>query len=167
MNPDPQSLEWNSPEWRGQRDLKLKEWFRGNEPALQTALLLSGISEVWDDLVDGDVKATTERINGAFVAALVRLRTNSFYVHNEVTLFPTIIAGINAWMDANELQGGTREDRAQAFYIRNYAYELVSIIVFCIGGWDYLRSVSLEMRRFFTHESYFTWEHRHAADKPV
>lgn len=152
---------WDSPEWREARDDNLLRWMLGDADAARCVVLLSAISETWDDLIDGDKKLAPPDINQAFVNALVGLNTNPFYKKHQVTILPIVFAGINAWMDANELEGAsTAEHRRLGFYIRNYAYEVCSICAMCAGGFDWLRSISLEMRLFCHHESYLEWEKR-------
>lgn len=152
-------MEWDSPEWREERNKKLLAWLKDDFDAFMCVLGFSAISETWDDLIDGDKKPSPEEINRAFLTAIVHLNANRFYVRHCATILPVVFIGINSWFDANELEKSTKVDhRALAFYIRNYCYEIVSICAFCVGGFDWLRSISLEMRMFFQHESYFTWE---------
>lgn len=154
-------LAWGSPEWRGERDRKLQEWLRGDMEAARCLIELSTAYEVWDDLIDRDKPVTDDLIHSGFLAALVCLNENRFWQAFQGRLMPLVITGINAWMDANVLEKGqTDKERALAFYIRNYCYEMVSMAAYCVGGWSWLRQVSLEMRMFFQHESYFTWEKR-------
>lgn len=153
--------KWDSIEWRKQRDEKLRFWLKGNLFACDCIVQLSTVSETWDDLVDKDREVSNKEIDEAFSILLVRLQNNPFYLQFQTQLMAITLLGINAWMDANALEkADTEKERALAFYIRNYCYELTSAAAFFVGGWDWLRSISLEMRMFFQHESYFTWEKR-------
>jgi hypothetical protein len=155
--------EWDSKPWRELRDAKLGTWMLGNADAAQTIVMLSTISETWDDLVDGD-EVTAGEIHGAFISATVGLQCNPFYKKWEPMITGVVLAGINAWLDSLELERSDNEaGRMQAFYIRNYAYELVNVCAFAVGGFAHMRAVSQEMRAFVTHETYQQWEHRHAA----
>jgi hypothetical protein len=154
LNPD-----WDTPQWRELRDQRLIRWLRDPD-AVACVLTLSGIAEVWDDIIDNDNPAPA-RVNRAFTDALVSLQFNPFYTRHQNMILPVVVVGINAWLDANELEGGDTNQRMQAFYLRNYSYEVASIIAACALGWDGLRAVSLEMRSFFSHETYQEWEHRH------
>lgn len=156
-----EELIWDSPAWRKQRDGSLLRWMRGNHDAMRCVMSLGTVSEVWDDLIDKDKPLTEEHIHSGMMSALVFLNENPFWQAHSARFMPVIIVGINAWMDANELEKDpTKKARALAFYIRNYFYEVSSVGAYCAGGWQWLRSVSLEMRMFFQHESYFTWEKR-------
>jgi len=159
--------EWDTPQWRVKRDELLATWLLGDFHAVECAVLLSEIAETWDDLIDQDVTVTADKINRAFIAMLVRLELNPFFEQHRLTIMPVVYVSINAWLDANTQESGVREERMAAFYLRNFSYEIINVIALCVGGWDHLRSISMDMRRFFTHESYFTWEHRHASDLPA
>ena len=156
-------LKWDSNEWRKVRDANLLVWMCGNQSAVDVVVTLSTIAETWDDLYDGDKKVPRDRLNEALSMALVKLQVNAFYKSNEAIFWSLTVAAINAWMDANELQeSNLRQERMLAFHIRNFGYEIASMAAFRTGGWEHLRRVSLEMRRFFAHEDYDSWEHRHA-----
>lgn len=150
---------WDTPEWREIRDQKLLGWMKQDANAVACVVMISGISEIWDDLIDKDRELSAAEINNAFMNAVVNLRLNPFYRQHESWILPVIVVGINAWMDANELEKSTEVDkRALSFYVRNYCYEVCSVCAFCAGGFDWLRSISNEMRLFAQHESYFSWE---------
>lgn len=151
---------WDSAAWRKVRDEKLQQWI-GAEGA-QCIVLLSTVSETWDDLVDG-VALSAEEVSNAFIISLVDLEINSFWQKYRNFMFPVLVVAINAWLDANELQESDKEkDRMLAFYIRNYCAELVQTAAFCVGGFAHMRKVSKHVRQFLNHETYFEWEHRHA-----
>lgn len=153
-------VEWDSKEWRVKRDAIMSTWMLGERAAVECVVMLSGIAECWDDIIDEE-SVSEERIHRAFTHALVGLQLNQFYERHKHMLLPVVIASINAWLDANNLQSGTRHERMAAFFLRNLGYELATIAAFCVGGWDHMREVSLEMRKFFWHETFEEWEHGH------
>ena len=155
--------KWDSEEWRKSRDMKLLEWFDGNEDAVRCYVDLSTVAEIWDDLIDNDSPVGDERVNRAFTIAMVTLPTNPFYIMNKHMLEPIVICAINAWMDSETLIGRVDDaSRMSAFHLRNLGIELAPMIAFCIGGNSRMREVSLEIRDFMSHETYSEWEHRHA-----
>ena len=156
-------MTWDTPEWRHTRDTKLREWMLGNENAVRVCTQVSHIAEVWDDLADGDRKPAEIEIAHAFQSAMVHLQTNPFYMANHGMLMGVIVVAINAWHDANALQKGDADERMQAFFLRNLGLEIATMCAFLVGGFDHMRKVSLEMRAYFRHESYFDWEHCHVA----
>lgn len=152
--------EWDSEEWRQKRDAILTTWMLGDRAAVECVVMISGISECWDDLIDEE-RVSEARIHQAFTHAMVGLQLNAFFDRHKGMLLPIIIASINAWMDANALQAGTKHERMAAFFMRNFGYELFTVAAFCVGGWSHMREISLEMRRFFWHETFEQWEHSH------
>lgn len=155
--------EWDSPEWRVIRNREMLKWMNGNQNAVDCVVGLSRISETWDDLIDRDKEVGPEAINQAFVTAAIDLQVNPFYKENESLFFAMNVTGINAWMDATKLEkSDDKKWRMLSFYIRNFAYEIMTIAAFRAGGWEHLRKVSLEMRQFCAHESYDQWEFSHA-----
>ena len=156
-------LKWDSEAWRAMRNANLKAWMLGNVDAVDTVIGLSTIAETWDDLADGDVKPTVERVNEAFTLALITLQGNVFYKANEALFYSQIVTSVNAWMDANELQGSrVKHERMMAFFLRNIGQEIAQLAAFRVGGWEHMRKVSIEMRRFFFHETFDSWSDRHA-----
>lgn len=155
-------MEWDSESWRDLRNANLLRWMLGNADAVECVVALSAISETWDDLIDRDKPIHAEQVNDCFVRALITLQVNPFFKANESLFYAIIVAGSNAWMDANQMQADPDAKwRMLAFYLRNTSYEIANLAAFRVGGWDHLRSISLEMRKFFSHESYDEWEHRH------
>lgn len=153
--------KWDSDEWREERNLKFLNWYMGNHAAVACLVTLSSITETWDDIVD-EGEADTGKVNEAFVNALFTIQRNPFYAQHRDYLEPVLMAGINAWQDANDLQAWEGDKwRMLAFFTRNVVAELAPAIAFCVGGYQHMRNVSLEMRRFMNHESYSEWEHRH------
>lgn len=157
-------LAWDSEAWRVERDRRQLEWMCGNHQAVEVVHRLSHIAELWDDIIDGDRKATDTEVNFAFESALIHLQTNPFFAKHHATIMAVIVLAINAWHDANEYQKtGDPEKRMQAFYLRNFGIELSMICAFCCGGYEHLRAVSGEIRDFCRHETYDQWskEHHH------
>ena len=149
-------LKWDSEEWRAERDEKLLGWMRGDANAVNCVVALSTASELWDDLIDKDRPVTEAEIHKGFISALILVNDNPFWQRFHVKLMPIVVVGTNAWLDANILQDAVLDrDRMMGFYIRNYAYEMTSMAAYCAGGWEWLRSISMEMRQFFQNNSYF------------
>lgn len=150
--------EWDTEDWRAERNQKLTEWFLGDQDAVHCFVMISSAAEVWDDLVDGDVAVTTERISGAFTDLLLRLSGNPFFQAHYGQIAPVLAVAINAWQDAEQLGAGTETERHWAFVLRNLGLELVPLFAWLLGGFDHMRRVSPEARRFFMHETYDEWE---------
>ena len=153
---------WDSEEWRAERNEHLLKWLRGDHQALAFVLTVSQIAETWDDLIDRDQPITADAVNRAFSLALVELPVNQFYRTHEGMLYPLIATAINAWLDANALELSTeRARREAAFHLRNFGHEITLMAIRLVGGWEHLRSVSLEVRLYFAHEDFEGWISRH------
>lgn len=154
-------MKFDSDAWREVRDANYLRWFKGDASAVQTIQVLMNACEFWDDLIDQDVPITAQRADVVFRGIFVDLAVNPFWQRTRAFLEPLIIMAVNAWMDANELaRSDSEKERNLAFHIRNLPTELVMAVAFGVGGWEHMRSVSVEARRFFAHESFDDWEHR-------
>ena len=158
MNTDPFDTE----AWREERNEKLLDWMAGDHHAVQFVLDLSMLVETWDDLVDKDKPLGEQDIHDAFVAALINFPLNPFYRRHQDALLPLITVAINAWFDSLEMErGDTPHERMWAFFLKDLGLEVFLFCAMLAGGYRHMRAVSMDMRRFFNHETYETWEHRH------
>ena len=136
----------------GEREFLL-DALKGNESAVDFCLLLGGIQQVWDDLVDGDKAVTAGRINQALIGAIIGLPLNGFYCRHFGELQPIMRVGIMDWMTANALERGDDHDKTLAFMLRD---SIVSIVVQCaylVGGHDWAISKAPSIRRYFHDET--------------
>jgi len=76
---------------------------------------------------------------------------NPFFEKHKHRLIPVIVTGINAWLDANALEKGTDNDKVFAYVLRDWYAELIAYVIYLTRGRDYMRSVSMQVRNFFTH----------------
>ena len=147
------SAEFDSEEWRAKRDACLAHWFQ-DPYAVRFIVDIGNVAEVWDDLVDKDKDVKTDEINNVFYTLLIELPLNPFFDKFKRELTPLMVAGINAWHDANELEKGSDNDKAMAYVLRDWYVELVMFVVYLLHGKDRARSLSMEIRRFFSqHET--------------
>lgn len=152
-------------EWLALRDANMLRWMAGNQEAVDAVHTITGICDVWDDLVDRDKPVSEEDVNQAFARALIGLQFNPFYRQHQDSFLGLIVTGVNAWLDANALQKSSGEKwRMLAFFIRTFGFEVCHLAAFHVGGWGHLRRVSLDMRQFFERETYSEWEHRHGLE---
>ncbi len=119
---------------------------------------LSGIAELWDDLVDKDKEPSRKDIDIVFWNALVTLPTNEFFNQNKTFLMPLVVQSINAWQDSVELENGNTNDRAYALTLRIISLQIAPMIVLLLRGKEAMRDVSTEMWRYFTsHDDAIKW----------
>jgi hypothetical protein len=145
-------MKFDSQEWRQRRNELLHRWI-GDPNAVAFLLDVFAIGEVWDDLVDKDKPVSSEDVNKVFYTALITLPNNPFYQAYRPQLSGVMVAGIHAWIDSTTLEKGDKTDRAIAFVLRDWYMELLTLVATLLHGFDYAQSISLEMRRFFFHES--------------
>jgi len=150
--------KWDTPEWRKQRNKNLNDWFLGNQDAVQCFVMISSAAETWDDLADGDVEVSKQRLDGAFTDLFLRLTGNPFFQAYHAEIRPILAVAINAWQDSEELRQGSRTERHWAFVLRNLGLELIPLFAWLLGGYEHMRRVSQEARQFFMHETYAEWE---------
>jgi len=151
-------MKYESKDWIVFRDEKLSGWLHGNLSAVDFVKSIGFIAEIWDDLIDRDNHVTRDDINKAFWTALIILPCNEFFATNSTFFTPLMIGWITAWFDSNELERGSKNDRAYALTLRDMYIQIVPMCALLIGGLDHSRKVSLEAWNFFTkHESAEDW----------
>lgn len=145
--------EFDTVEWQRARDAKLQEWLQ--DPwAIQFIVQFGDICELFDDLIDKDKPIRDEHVQRVLWACLTELPLNPWFDKWKTQLIPVIVTGINAWLDANELEQGSADEQVFSYVLRDWYMELLAYCIYICRGKNYLRSVSMEIRRFFTkHET--------------
>lgn len=118
---------------------------KGDEAAVEFIEALGAISQVWDDLVDGDA-VPTAGIHGAFRLALVTLPGNPFYQTFQHKLVPVMDAAILDWMTATAIEKQSQEAARLAYVLRD---SLAGVVVYCaslLGGAEWALEVAPRIR---------------------
>lgn len=136
--------------WRKQRDVNLMAWI-GDANAVSFVVQFADVCELFDDLIDRDKEIKDADVIRVLFCVLTEMPMNPFFDTWKRQLIPIIITGINAWLDANELEKGTANDRVFAYVLRDWYMEFVSFVIYLTRGRDMMRALSMEVRRFFTH----------------
>lgn len=138
----------------------------GRRDAVEFCQLVFRISQIWDDLVDGDRGVAPDDISRAFWMALVDIPANSFYRQHFAYIHPLLAGYITDWLDANKLQT-VDGDHGQniAFVLRDSVGAIVSQCAYLIGGYEYLRKISPEIRRHIFEETLSDYKQRLGQDK--
>ena len=145
-----EELEFDTPAWRVLRNEKLLEWVK--EPhAVDFLLQFGDAAELFDDLIDRDKQIEDAHIIRVLFSTWTELPVNPFFEKFKHQLIPVMVTGINAWLDANILEKGSKNDQVFAYVLRDWYAELVALVIYLVRGRDYMRQVSVEVRRFFTH----------------
>lgn len=147
------AFEYDSTEWRALRNSLLHLWVNDIH-AVNFLLTIGNVAEVWDDLIDGDKEVTPDALNRTFMSVLTQLPLNPFFDKHKFQLVPLMVTGINTWQDSDLLAKGNETDKAMAYVLRDWYVELVMFVVYLLHGYDAMRKVSMEARKFFSqHES--------------
>lgn len=128
---------------------------RGDQSAAEFLSVVFDVAHVWDDLIDKDVDVADDAIDRAFFHALVTLPRNPFYAKHFDLLNPLLLAGMNNWHVANELEkSGTEEDLRIAFISRSGYIDLITQVAFLVGGSAWVREAGPAIRRFVHQEGW-------------
>lgn len=145
--------------WLEQKEALQHRVCCGDHDAINYLKALMQVVEAWDDIVDRDNPYSEAQVHEAFVLALVGIPVNAFYQRNQIALHALMVTCINAWLDANQMRAeDDRRLRNIAFHIRNMGLEFYSLCAFLTGGWQHMRAVSVEIRRFFALEDFEVYD---------
>lgn len=142
--------EFDTVDWQQLRNSKLAEWVV-DPAAIQFILDFGDTCELFDDIIDKDKEIKDAHVVRVLFAVLTEMPLNPFFDRYKHQLIPIIITGINAWLDANDLEQGSDNDLVFAYVLRDWYMEFVSYVIYLVRGRDYMRAVSLDVRHFFTH----------------
>ena len=127
---------------------------RGHVSATAFLDMICSILHLWDDLHDKDKAIADEQVDRAFWDALIELPRNAFYVQNFAALNTVLSVAIQNWHAANDMEDSTSDDDKEiAFIIRSAYVDLVILSATIIGGYDWAREVTPEIRRFWHNET--------------
>ena len=143
-------LEYDTEDWQQSRNAKLFEW-TNDIHAVQFIVQFSDTCELFDDLIDKDKPITDEHIIRVLFVVLTEMPVNPFFEKFKYQLIPVITTGINAWLDANTLEKGSPNDQVFSYVLRDWYAELIAYVICLTRGRDYMRTVSMDVRTFFTH----------------
>ena len=145
---------WDSESWREMRDKKLFEWLQ-NADAVRFFLHLSHFVEIFDDLVDQDAPVSDKDLAHAVFSALYHIPANPFFHAHRATLLPIIFTCTNAWLDSNHLCRGGETEKALAYTLKGLGVEVLLTCISITRGVEYLRTVSVDVRRvFMAHQTF-------------
>lgn len=142
----------------------LRRWCLGNEQAARCLEKLGEISQVADDVVDGDAQPG-DGVPLLLHLALVDLPQNPFWQVHQAALSPVLACAVARWDSANRLAAsGDRTDRMFAFVLREACDDLIRAVALIVGGYDHARHVAAQVHDFFhvQHpETFEEWSANH------
>lgn len=122
---------------------------QGNRQAIDACVLLFGIAQVWDDIIDGESVAP-ETANRAFIAALVELPTNP--IAQMMPELPYHIYNVFLrWRDATAIENNkpSDSDLHKCYMLRAGLYDIFVLIAAKLYGDDYAAHVGPMVRRMY------------------
>lgn len=128
----------------------------GHKDAIDLCSMLGFVTQLWDDLIDGDPRPAGD-VNKAFLLALCAIPQNSFYLTHQHELVPMLRMAIFDWLDATELEqdpNRTAKDLAIAYGLRDSMVSLVVQITALVGGPAHAIAVGPSIRRTLFDESF-------------
>lgn len=133
---------------------RLMEWLRGDESAIRFIEDVAYVTQVWDDLIDGDKPVTPEQINGAFERLFISVPRSSFYRAYFAEVQPLIEQMIVDWHTANALERGSEQDRMASWMLRDSLTAVVIRAAILVGGYAWGLECAPEIRRFVHDEPF-------------
>ena len=144
--------EWRKSQILAQEQLaeRLLYFLKGNRWAVAFCMDLTFIAHLWDDLFDNDRQRTPCEINAAFIASLVGIPSNPFYLEHILDLRPLMRNAILQWQDANVLEKSDQlHDKHLAFGLRASFLQIFNYCAYLTGGSDWVNQVGVEMRELY------------------
>lgn len=152
-----------STDWLKQNQVNKHRWCLGNQNAVDFLNCFFDAVELWDDLIDKDVKIDDSHVNRVFTSLMFTIPSNPWFMANYAYYQPLIMASINGFHDANEMcKSDKKHLRNLAFHVRNLGIEIHIATAFLIGGFEHMRKVSREIREFYAFETFDEWESENA-----
>jgi hypothetical protein len=145
-------------------------WFGGNQDAANLYLMLIELSHTWDDIVDQDNGVVDEnRVNQAFMTALVYMPNNPFY-QRVITAMPFMWSMIvSAYETANEFERKKEVHGVEIAHSLRYAtgHVVAQMIMMCVSR-DEARMFIPEMWKnvFFDRYDEYYREHTNNETQP-
>lgn len=138
------------------------QWFRGNMAAVQCVETFGRISQLADDIADGDAPDVPEAIEKLLLLALVDLPRNDFYRAHATMYAPLLAPVVINWGRSNEWARSTAiEDRMFAYVLRESGEQLITATAYAVGGPDHARAVARDVHQYYHvkhREPFIEWD---------
>ena len=126
----------------------IRYWLKDDPAAVDLANAYSQVSQVWDDLVDGDKPVSRDQVNGMMMQALVDIPKNRFFQLHYLDLMPMVQHCLMTWLDANTLEAqGNDRDLYVSYVIRSVTTDLIIHLAGLVGGTFWRRQAALAIRQ--------------------
>ena len=129
-------------------------WLKEDPDAIALVNAFSRVSQIWDDLHDGDKPVSRDQVDYMMMMALLDIPGNRFYQANFHALFPVIQHCLFSWLDANTLEEtGDDRDLQVSYIIRSSTTDLIIHVAGLVGGAHWRRQAALAVRRYIYHDN--------------
>lgn len=129
---------------------KFYYWFQGDQEASDWCFHIWNCIQVWDDLIDKNKDVSNHDIDNCFTMLLTNIPLNKFYEENKHYLLPIIISCVLQWKTANIFENSSNEDDInKAYVLRASYYELLMMVAYLIGGFEWASTVAPDIWRFY------------------
>ncbi len=127
-----------------------ERWFCGNGPAMRAAAILTEVSHIWDDLVDGDKTVSPREASRAFRMLAIELPTNVFYRANFDHIHPVLVSVWLQWTAATTMEAAPSSgDREKCYMLRAGLYQLYHTFAVLTGGVEWAEEIGPEIYRAY------------------
>ena len=115
----------------------------GNEQAALFLVAYVRYCHLLDDIIDQDKELTDERLVKESLDFIGHFGCNPWVMGNFSRLFPLVVSGFNAWLDANKMEKSDVEQvRLSSDTVKGIYHEMVYVVAYICGGHEHMRTVS-------------------------
>jgi hypothetical protein len=127
---------------------------KGNDLAASFLGSFVTFCHLMDDIVDKDKEITDQRLVREMLLFLESLVCNPWVRDNIFLLWPLIVAGANAWLDANRWQDSVDgQQRRASDVLKGMYHEVVWFTAFLCGGQQHMQEITRRFREYdFDHK---------------
>ena len=137
---------------------------RGHHPAIAFAQKIFRVSQLVDDLFDGDEVSQADK-EWLFGFLLFEMHTDPFFHRHSVVLREALKTAYTCWLDANALEKGDQHQRSIAFGLRSMTSEVLLTCADVVGGYAWRREVSVAVREHIFEETLDEFHHEHTNER--
>ena len=112
-----------------------RELFAGNQAAYDAALTYLRVAGTWDDLIDGDKVVSHAEIHYSYIAILIDLNKNPFYLQFKPQIDALVTTAVLGYLTANVYENTQDEHGIELGHFLRYSGALIVgyIVYLCHG----------------------------------
>lgn len=123
--------------------------FKGNREALRIAQALWDITQVWDDIIDGDTPYSDVQVNKAFMDALITVGASPLWTPRIAGVFSSVFY---RWNTANKYESTpnvSTEALTQAWMLRAGLYDVFIALADELYGVEWAMKIGPEIHSLY------------------